>query len=353
MMRLKSKLLSLNASKADKVKVYSPRNCEELRIPFKFDKTAKVVGKLASRPGLAPGDSGLSGNDLRLVGGVLVQNDFKLSLMDPEDLREYAGLSTTTIICKQRLKLSAAGVDLIQWSLEGVFGKVDRHTPEHDKSAPEKKGNLGSYSDSAPELVTTFVAMGCVTVRYFSNREVELEWEGNLVNDGLADTVMAVILGVESSPAAVKRKFSLTPPSVVKKTIKANATKITVSRIWKWSFPWRTLWVQSSEQEHARQFDTRGETGALVHVPRGTIWRPERVTDCPTENSAAYPGNGQRRERGRRRPGRQTERVAASRTISTPQAWYSRPRRAYQGGQSRSRRLAGRSRGAVQEQGVR
>ena len=43
MMRLKSKLLSLNASKTDKVKVYSPRNCEELRIPFKADKTAKVV----------------------------------------------------------------------------------------------------------------------------------------------------------------------------------------------------------------------------------------------------------------------------------------------------------------------
>lgn len=52
MMRLKSKLLSLNASlpASQKVKVFSPRNCEELRIPFKADKIAKVVGTLANIP---------------------------------------------------------------------------------------------------------------------------------------------------------------------------------------------------------------------------------------------------------------------------------------------------------------
>src|SRR4051812_4724505 len=95
MMRLKSKLLSLNANKTDKVKVFSPRNCEELRIPFKTDKTAKVVGKLASipQPMKAPADDS---EEPQLITGVLVQNDFKMSLMAPEDLREYAGLTTTT-----------------------------------------------------------------------------------------------------------------------------------------------------------------------------------------------------------------------------------------------------------------
>ncbi|EWG36890.1 endoribonuclease YSH1 [Fusarium verticillioides 7600] len=124
MMRLKSKLLSLNANKTAKVKVYSPRNCEELRIPFKADKTAKVVGKLASiQPpqSIHPDQSAAP----PLVTGVLVQNDFKLSLMAPEDLREYAGLNTTTITCKQRLTLSAAGVDLVKWALEGTFGNIE------------------------------------------------------------------------------------------------------------------------------------------------------------------------------------------------------------------------------------
>ena len=113
MMRLKSRLLALNADKISKVKVFSPRNCEELRIPFKADKTAKVVGKLASMPAL----NGSEGSHAQLITGVLVQNDFKMSLMAPEDLREYAGLTTTTITCKQRMTLSTAGIDLIKWAL--------------------------------------------------------------------------------------------------------------------------------------------------------------------------------------------------------------------------------------------
>lgn len=42
--RLKSALLSKNSERkeGEKVKIYSPKNCEELRIPFKGDKVAKV-----------------------------------------------------------------------------------------------------------------------------------------------------------------------------------------------------------------------------------------------------------------------------------------------------------------------
>ncbi|EFY91024.1 cleavage and polyadenylation specifity factor [Metarhizium acridum CQMa 102] len=222
MMRLKSKLLSLNASKTTKVKVYSPRNCEELRIPFKGDKMAKVVGKLASIP--PPQDVNVDSASAPLVTGVLVQNDFKLSLMAPEDLREYAGLNTTTITCKQRLTLSAAGIDLIKWALEGTFGTVEE-LPEM-RRAQTANGNgvkngttPGAVQDEDEEeykpeepadeevaaLVAAYLVMGCVTVRYRNNGEVELEWEGNMLNDGIADSVMAVLFSVESSPAAVKR----------------------------------------------------------------------------------------------------------------------------------------------------
>ncbi|KAL9045463.1 MAG: hypothetical protein Q9214_001489, partial [Letrouitia sp. 1 TL-2023] len=121
MMRLKSKLLSLNAEKTVKTKIFSPANTEELRIPFKVDKTARVVGKLAQ----VPPPRTLDQNDTQLISGVLVQNDFKMSLMAAEDLREYAGLTTTTIMCKQRITLSAAGIDLIRWALESTFGAIE------------------------------------------------------------------------------------------------------------------------------------------------------------------------------------------------------------------------------------
>ncbi|KAI1294409.1 cleavage and polyadenylation specificity factor subunit [Xylaria venustula] len=214
MMRLKSKLLSLNANKPekDKTKVYSPRNCEELRVPFKTDKVAKVVGKLASIPPpgqLVPPEE----SDAELVAGVIVQNDFKMSLMDPEDLREYAGLTTSTIACRQRLTLSAAGIDLIKWALESTFGAIEE-LPEtkfrktSDSSEMKDKDELADVDEEVAHVVAAYLIMGCVTVRYRSNGEVELEWEGNMLNDGIADAVMAVLLSTESSPAAVKRSAS-------------------------------------------------------------------------------------------------------------------------------------------------
>lgn len=211
MMRLKSKLLSLNTDKSTKVKIYSPANCEEVKIPFKVEKTAKVVGKLAQIP--PPHDP--KQEDAKVITGVLVQNDFKMSLMAPEDLREYAGLTTTTIVCKQRLTLSAAGIDLIQWALEGTFGAIEKigGKGKEINGDAETNGNGSTYGDEmADEEIkrssqhAAFLVMGCVMVRYQNSGEIEIEWEGNMLNDGIADAVLAVLFSVESSPAAVKRK---------------------------------------------------------------------------------------------------------------------------------------------------
>ncbi|KAJ6111242.1 Endoribonuclease ysh1 [Penicillium sp. IBT 16267x] len=206
MMRLKSKLLSLNADKTVKVKVYTPANCDEVRIPFRKDKIAKVVGKLAQ---IAPPSEQ---DDSQLMAGVLVQNGFDLSLMAPEDLREYAGLTTSTITCKQHLTLSSASMELIKWALESTFGAIEEIGTD-SKKTKEANGDSKAYilGEAADEEIPmdqaqNFLIMGCVILRYHPrSREVELEWEGNMMNDGVADAVMAVLLTVESSPASVKQ----------------------------------------------------------------------------------------------------------------------------------------------------
>lgn len=213
MTRLKSKLLSLNQEKAVKTKVFSPENAKELRIPFKTEKTAKVVGKLAE----IPPPSSLDPDDSQLMQGVLVQNDFKMSLMAPEDLREYAGLTTTTIMCKQKITLSAAGIELIRWALEGTFGAVEEIGPRKKSivnGTTETNGNGPKHEDADEELEhsphpVAYKVMGCVIVRYQNSGEVEVEWEGNVLNDGIADAVLAVLFTAERSPAAVKGKHPL------------------------------------------------------------------------------------------------------------------------------------------------
>ena len=208
MVRLRSKLLSLNNDKIVKTKVFSPANTEELRIPFKVEKIARVVGQLAELPPPRLGDV----EDERILTGVLVQNDFKMSLMASQDLREYAGLTTTTIMCKQRITLSAAGIDLIKWALQGTFGSIENMGAKRSISNGEQKTNgngieqkvLDEAKDSA--VPSAFLVMGCVIVRHHgSTGEVEVEWEGNMLNDGIADAVLAVLYTVESSPAAVKQ----------------------------------------------------------------------------------------------------------------------------------------------------
>ncbi|KAL8687348.1 MAG: hypothetical protein Q9218_006454 [Villophora microphyllina] len=211
MLRLKSKLLSLNADKTIKTKVFSPANTEPLRVPFRVDKTARVVGKLAQ---VAPPQT-MDPEDTQLISGVLVQNDFKMSLMAAEDLREYAGLNTTSIMCKQRITLSAAGIDLIRWALEGTFGAIEEIgvkkakvvngiTKENGNGVANHDMGADGEMDHSPHPVA-YLVMGCVIVRYQNSGEVEVEWEGNMLNDGIADAVLAVLFTVESSPAAVKQ----------------------------------------------------------------------------------------------------------------------------------------------------
>ncbi len=174
-----------------------------------------MVGQLAQLP---PPKS-LDPEKERVISGVLVQNDFKMSLMAPEDLTEYAGLTTTTIMCKQRITLSAAGTDLIRWALEGTFGAIEEISPQKKSTsngASQVNGNGISHEeeemadeeiDHSPHAIS-YLVMGCVIVRYQNSGQVEVEWEGNMLNDGIADAVLAVLFTVESSPAAVKRMSS-------------------------------------------------------------------------------------------------------------------------------------------------
>jgi len=239
MTRLKSKLLSFNAQKAVPTKIYSPANCEELRIPFKTDKIAKVVGKLASiapplprsmsSNGEGEATEDQEGEKVDMISGVLIQNDFKISLMAPEDLKEYAGLTTTTIMCRQHLTLSAAGIDLIRWALEGTFGAIKESSLTDAAVDGKMNGNGTSHKEEADEEVsrteTKFTVMDCVNVLIKNGGRVEVEWEGNVINDGIADAVLAVLFTVESSPAAVRRKSPSHPLSFLLLTYPPESSK--------------------------------------------------------------------------------------------------------------------------------
>lgn len=57
--------------------------------------------------------------------GLLVSKDFTYTFLAPADLREFTGLSTSTILQRQRMTVSVTW-DLVRWHLQGMYGKIEQ-----------------------------------------------------------------------------------------------------------------------------------------------------------------------------------------------------------------------------------
>lgn len=55
---------------------------------------------------------------------MLVAKDYSYTLLDPRDLKDFAGLSTCIVTQRQKLVLGV-GWDLVRWHLEGMYGNIE------------------------------------------------------------------------------------------------------------------------------------------------------------------------------------------------------------------------------------
>jgi cleavage and polyadenylation specificity factor subunit 3 len=132
--RLRAALQSRYKEREEDVKIHTPRNLDTLNLSFRGERVAKVsapstysipifpltnvhlqaIGSLASHP--PPTNSALS--------GLLVSKDYSYTLLNPSDLRDFTGLSTSSIL--QRMKLAiGVGWELVRWHLEGMYGSIE------------------------------------------------------------------------------------------------------------------------------------------------------------------------------------------------------------------------------------
>ncbi|BGP40526.1 endoribonuclease ysh1 [Rhodotorula kratochvilovae] len=174
MSRLRAALKTRFAERKNDVQIYTPRNVETVKLKFRGERMAKALGSLANT---APTPS-------TAVSGLLVSKDFSYTLLSPADLREFTGLSTSVILQRQRLALSVSW-DLVRWHLEGMYGRIEQ--------GRDKEGHV------------TLRVMETVDVKMVDKHELAIEWVGGVTNDMIADSVLAVVLGIEGSPASVKK----------------------------------------------------------------------------------------------------------------------------------------------------
>ncbi|KAJ3328415.1 Cleavage and polyadenylation specificity factor subunit 3 [Blyttiomyces sp. JEL0837] len=167
--RLKSALASRYSEQDQQLHIFTPKNCEPVELYFRGEKMAKVIGNLAIDTPRA---------NTRLEG-ILVSKDFTYRLISPSDLREYTDLVPTTIAQRIVLKFHSQ-FTLLKWHLESMYGKIQ----ENDD------GSLMVFKT--------------VMITKVGTDRICLEWEGNSVNDMIADSVVALIMQSQISPASVK-----------------------------------------------------------------------------------------------------------------------------------------------------
>lgn len=171
---LRAALQSRFSDRDEEIHVYMPRNCEPLYLSFRAERTAKVIGSLASHPPKA-GEP---------IDGLLIAKDFSYTVLAPEDLTEFTGLGTSTIVQRQRVALHV-GWELARWHLEGMYGRVDEGVDEAG--------------------VRCMRVMQVVDIKQPRTHELLLEWESSASNDMVADSIVALLLGIDSCPASVKQ----------------------------------------------------------------------------------------------------------------------------------------------------
>jgi len=149
------------------------RNLETLNLTFRPERVAKVIGSLAAKPPQT--------NDV--VAGLLVSKDYSYTLLDPRDLRDFAGLSTCVVTQRQKIALHV-GWALVRWHLEGMYGRIEDGLDQ--------------------EGIPMMRVMGAVDVKHTAETELTLEWDSSAANDMIADSTLAIITEIDKSPASVK-----------------------------------------------------------------------------------------------------------------------------------------------------
>lgn len=156
------------------INVHTPRNCEPLELYYRGERTVKLVGGV-----IRSLEAGAS------VEGVLVGRDFEYRLVAPNELSEYVqGLKIVSLRERQAITCRAP-FSLVEYLLSQFLGSQNvTRQAECELILKQDASEVLLQSDGADSFI--------------------VEWDGNPTNDLLADSVVMLLLGADSSRLAVK-----------------------------------------------------------------------------------------------------------------------------------------------------
>lgn len=262
--RLKSALLSNFGSlkgTENEVRVFNPRNCVEVILEFKGIKIAKAVGNIVDeiqREEIIAANNNKDGSrvekkeddveikaeqstnkdmtntvnnaiDLKpvkkneikeenrelqngneeeiIVSGILVSDEknFDLNFVSLTDLREHhTELSTTVLRERQKVHVDCKK-ELIYWHLCQMFGDVGVLLDEDNVTnmVKQENGNRNHTESEDQNGKLVLQVMNDIKLTVVDSTAA-LEWSQGLITDAVADSIVAILMSVDSAPASVK-----------------------------------------------------------------------------------------------------------------------------------------------------
>eukprot|EP00818_Percolomonas_sp_WS_P005200 CAMPEP_0117448304 /NCGR_PEP_ID=MMETSP0759-20121206/7330_1 /TAXON_ID=63605 /ORGANISM="Percolomonas cosmopolitus, Strain WS" /LENGTH=722 /DNA_ID=CAMNT_0005240683 /DNA_START=418 /DNA_END=2586 /DNA_ORIENTATION=+ len=192
------------SEKNENFNVYTPGNCTSVKISFKREKIAKVLGSLASS---APSNG-------TQVSGVLLQKDFQHHLVAPEDLRLYSDINCATVFQKLHVPLPQPTVStskdaeaLAQYwkaKIEKKYQPVEivSINPQKQMTDFKHEKNEDEMEDEETTEESKIFALNianCLQLVLDPKKldEAFLEWTTGAKNDLLVNGVLHLLLGNE------------------------------------------------------------------------------------------------------------------------------------------------------------
>lgn len=185
------------SEKNENLNVYTPGNCTSVKVSFKREKVAKVLGNLAS----ATPTSNTN------VSGILIQKDFQHHLVAPEDLRLYSDINYATVFQKLHvplpqmvgtaLKDNDSFIKYWKEKIEKYFLPVQLQSYDPLWTKTKKTDKLDQMEDIS-DIFSLFIANSVMLVLDPKTRnEAFLEWPSGAKNDVLVNGILHVLLNNE------------------------------------------------------------------------------------------------------------------------------------------------------------
>lgn len=179
--------------------LYQPNNTDTIKFKFRGDKMAKVIGKVASEP---PRKG-------QKISGLLFKRSFNYFIVSPEELAQHTNNELKPSVVRQKqLVVYTHGLPLLRHHLLLIHGKksVTFDPPDAGVGLKYVPGSDAAAAEAAAGAPNTeIVVMEKIKLTHDAKEEtLLLEWNADAENDMWADSILATILQIGSSPATLK-----------------------------------------------------------------------------------------------------------------------------------------------------